>query len=151
MKTIKERFESQFETVPESGCWIWTSYNRRDNYGNFKIGNKTFLAHRVSYELYIGIIPHGMDVLHRCDIPSCVNPYHFFLGTQIDNVRDCWKKGRGFVPAVRGERQAHAKLKEKDIIKIRQDSRPQSQIAKDYGVSQSVIGDVKRLVTWKHI
>lgn len=47
-----------------------------------------------SYELYIGDIPQGYKVLHKCDNPLCVNPNHLFIGTQLDNIKDRDMKGR---------------------------------------------------------
>lgn len=41
-----------------------------------------------------GPIPEGMQVLHRCDVPYCVNPEHLFLGTDKENHRDKTAKGR---------------------------------------------------------
>ena len=98
--SLRERFERKFMPEPISGCWIWTgSLNKRHNgYGQIRIGDgKPLLAHRASYELHIGTIPDGMCVLHKCDVPCCVNPNHLFLGTHADNMRDCHSKGRAFM------------------------------------------------------
>lgn len=51
-------------------------------------------SHRLAYEAWVGPIPDGMHVLHRCDNPPCINPAHLFLGTDAENVRDRDGKGR---------------------------------------------------------
>jgi hypothetical protein len=96
---VKDRFESKYEPVTESGCWIWTASSHARGYGLFYTGRgrtkaKMELAHRVSYELYNGVNPEGYEVCHKCDIPSCVNPDHLFLGSHTDNMRDMIQKGR---------------------------------------------------------
>lgn len=89
-----ERIELKSIPIPESGCWIWTEYCNNHGYGRFRVDGKKTLAHRASYEAFIGPIPEGMLVCHKCDTPACVNPSHLFLGTDKDNVRDCINKGR---------------------------------------------------------
>lgn len=80
-------------------CWIWTG-RRQDNgkprqdYGRFDIENGCVMAHKISYEHFVGPVPNHLKVLHRCDNPPCVNPSHLWLGTQKDNMRDCVAKGR---------------------------------------------------------
>lgn len=90
--TLPERFWSKVEKA--EGCWLWTAYRDDDGYGSIRVGRKAELAHRVAWWLTNGPIPPGLHVLHRCDRPECVNPDHLFLGTQLDNVVDMYRKGR---------------------------------------------------------
>lgn len=92
------RFHRKYEIVTESGCWLWTGALNKCGYGVFRSDSNIY-AHRYSYELYNGQIPttgapHDTCILHVCDVPSCVNPGHLFLGSQNDNVKDCINKGR---------------------------------------------------------
>lgn len=85
-------------------------------------------------------------MLHTCDVPSCVNPDHLFLGTQLANMRDMIAKGRKV--ASPGERNGAAKLTAAQVQAIRQDPRSQSTIAKDYKVCQQQISHIKRGAHW---
>ena len=92
---LSERFWAQVCPEPMSGCWLWSGAPLQNTgYGRIRVGQISKRAHRVSYELNIGVIPQGLSVLHRCDVPSCVNPRHLFLGTLLDNNRDRDAKGR---------------------------------------------------------
>ena len=90
----RDWFFNQCVPIPFCGCWIWGRYTYDNGYGAVSENYRTVLAHRKSWILWHGAIPPGMRVLHRCDIPSCVNPLHLFLGTQRDNIQDCMAKGR---------------------------------------------------------
>lgn len=77
------------------GCWLWAGSKRSEmGYGSFVVRGRSFAAHRVSWELTHGPIPPGLKVLHKCDVPACVNPDHLFLGTDKDNHQDKAAKGR---------------------------------------------------------
>ena len=89
----------------------------------------------------------GVRVLHRCDVPACVNPDHLFLGTQADNMADMFAKGRGkhVVPRDnRGARNPMAKLSDATVAEIRSLIRTASQreIAGRYGLHQSQVSRI---------
>lgn len=121
------------------------------NYGQIRINDKMGLAHRVSYELFIGEIPENMYVCHTCDIRYCVNPAHLFIGTHNDNMQDMVKKGRG----AKGEKVGVSVYNEETIKKIshllKTTKKSQDQIAKETGISQSTISNIKLGRTWRHI
>jgi len=78
----------------ENGCVEWTGARFATGYGVFRFRGKNARAHRVAWTLANGEIPQGIDVLHKCDNPCCVNPDHLFLGTDKDNHQDKARKGR---------------------------------------------------------
>jgi len=79
MKNINEPFKSRFESAYQkdatSHCWNWTR-PLDSGYGRFWFEGKTKLAHRISYEIYVGPIPTGLQIDHLCRNRSCVNPMH---------------------------------------------------------------------------
>ena len=94
LKTTKERLLEKCVPEPNTGCWLWTEYCNEWGYGRLRVNGKKMLAHRASWETFIGPIPDGLRVCHHCDTESCINPDHLFTGTDKDNVHDCIKKGR---------------------------------------------------------
>ena len=90
---------------PKGECWLWTGCLNRGGYGRLRVlGQGEVRAHQFSFvdsgrELPKGSHKHDFCVLHSCDVRRCVNPDHLFLGTQLDNIADRDRKGRGRKPA----------------------------------------------------
>ena len=147
--TPLQRFADKFIIEPYSGCWLWTSTTYRNGYGMFFINGKLVGAHRASWMLYRGEIPLGVNVLHRCDTPSCVNPDHLFIGSRSDNIQDSITKGR--FHAAKGENSGRAKLTEDDVIKIRESKKTQRSVAKEFGISPTHVWYLRNGHYWRHI
>lgn len=74
----------------DNGCWVWTGCINR-GYGQIKVGGrrgKTLWVHRVSYACFVGVVPEGMSVNHRCHNTRCINPRHLELMTPEENAED---------------------------------------------------------------
>ena len=147
MKTLQERFEDKVIPDPNSGCWLWTASITSAGHGQFSLNGATVGAHRASYEFHIGQIPEGMWVLHKCDVPSCVNPDHLFLGTHQDNMDDMNVKGR----STHGTKHWAVKLTEGKVLEIRDDRRSCRVIARDYGISHSLVNKIKNYELWTRL
>lgn len=138
-------------------CWFWMQNKIPRGYGLVGFGSHNMYAHRLAFELHYGINPEGKLVCHTCDNPSCVNPAHLFLGTQVDNIRDCVRKGRHFSPDVRffGERNPMSKLKASDVLEIRaryaSGNATHKSLSEEYGVSPSMVTNIVTRKAWKHL
>lgn len=146
-----ERFYKKYE-INDSGCWIWTGGTRPNNKGvkyprHWNDDKKSVGAHRFSYSVFIGEIPKGMYVCHKCDVPLCVNPDHLFIGTHEENMKDMTEKGRSF-KGCGDQKKGLSKLTNSQANEILALKMPQSKIAKIYNVSQTTISRIKRGVSY---
>lgn len=150
---VDERF---WRKVNKAGaCWLWTGALFGKGYGAVarrKLQHKNFLAHRYAWMLTHGPIPDGLLVLHKCDVPACVNPAHLMLGTHKDNFDDMIAKRRG--NWARGEKQRSAKLTDAEVIKLRQlvaDGMTQKEAARIYNIRPHTVSVIISRKTWRHV
>lgn len=143
-------------SIDARGCWNMPGGTLGDGYAALWDGSRQTLAHRTSHEVFIGPIPDGLNVLHRCDNRRCANPEHFFTGTQGQNMADMVAKGR----SLRGDRNplrqhperaarrhgianAAAKLLPGQVEAIRRATGVQYDIAAAFGINQSQVSRIK--------
>lgn len=143
--TPQERLERKVQVMP-NGCWEWQGNTDNHGYGEIRgLGQRR--AHRLSWVIHRGPIPEGMDLLHHCDNPPCVNPEHLFPGTQGDNNRDRSLKGR----SARGERSPHAKITEAQAVEVLLSDKPSKILAAELGVHVTQINKIRRGAKWAHL
>lgn len=151
-KTLRDRFWEKvnlFHGITDEDCWEWTAAKSTRGYGRFGVGGKNRFAHRICFQMYRpGDFDGTLHCCHHCDNPACVNPWHLFMGTDADNNRDMIKKGRYVFAQVKGEKHPRSKLKVVDIHAIRKLKRPQSEIAKRFGISQANVSLIKTGKIW---
>lgn len=111
MKKYKERFVDR----REDGCWWWLGQKDKAGYGYLRPNRKRTAAHRYFYTLYNADIPEGLDVLHSCDNPSCVNPEHLRVGTHSENMLEAYRKGRKTQSGVNNGNYRHGR-RTKDVM-----------------------------------
>jgi adenine-specific DNA methylase len=93
LKPIIERIEAKSIPEPNSGCWLWVAKVSRDGYGRLgvRVAGRAHtvpkLAHRLSYEAFVGPIPEGLELDHLCRVRCCVNPRHLEPVSRAENVR----------------------------------------------------------------
>lgn len=140
-----------------NGCWNWTG-STRNGYGRLVIGSRTLgsrksvSAHRLSHEVFIGPIPEGLEVCHRCDNRRCVNPDHLFAGTKQDNMDDRDAKGRNNPP--KGEACRASRLTETDVIsmrRLRASGWSYKALADRFDVSKKTAIQACKCQSWKHV
>ena len=143
-----ERLTAKIRTT-DNGCWQWTGSTSRLGYGNFWVEGKCEKAHRAAYMHWVGPIPDGMIVRHKCDNRGCVNPEHLLIGTQQDNMNDM--KARGRSRKNRGEDSPNVKLNASDVYAIRSHGGMLKDISKQYGISIAQAHRIRTRTSWSHL
>jgi hypothetical protein len=151
--SLRQRMKKRVKRKGPDQCWPWIGNDVAPfGHGLISVCNSKTSAARAAYALRYGLIPDGLVVCHKCDNPSCCNPRHLFLGTQRENIQDMWRKGRGrLAPRRLGTNHHAAKLTEADVRAIRDDPRSTRAIAKDYGINQRGVCDIKSGKAWKSV
>lgn len=152
---VEERFWAKVKkSSEENGCWEWIGARHTFGYGKFQLTTKTQVAaYRFAYERYVEAIPEGFFVCHRCDNPPCVRPDHLFVGTQSDNIKDAYTKGRIYAMNGPGEKNRGSKLSDSQVLFIRENQGkiPGIQLARIFHVHHGTIYSIWHRRSWIHL
>ena len=138
---------------PELGpCWQWTAgVFKSGGYGLFGINGEMRRCHRVSWIISHGSIQDGVQILHKCDNPRCVNPAHLFAGTPNDNMQDMIVKGRSV--HAKGDHHPCAQLTLRSACEIKTLAQrgwaTKAMLARMYAQSRTNIGRIVNGRLWK--
>jgi hypothetical protein len=142
--SLTERLLSK-RFISDTGCWEWTGYIMPNGYGQIGLGQSVFLVHRASYSVFVGDIPEGLYVCHKCDNRKCFNPDHLFAATHNENMADMINKGRQ--RSLSGVESPNAKLTTEQIQEIRDRYIPYvttAELANEFGITKQYVGQLAR-------
>ena len=142
--TLAERLAFYSIPEPNSGCWLWTGHVSGNGYGKIRCKNVNYATHRAAYECACGPVPEGLFVCHRCDVRSCVNPAHLFLGTHEDNMADRNTKGRH----AHGASHPASLIDVPTAVSIFFALGEQRAIARQFGTNQATVWQIKNRKHW---
>lgn len=137
-------------------CWLWKGHIvKKSGYGLACFQGKHPLAHRASYEIFVGPIPDGLHILHALHCPHrhCINPRHLYAGTNAQNIADKIALDR----TPHGSSHCHARLTESDVLQILKlyhaagSQHNRYTLSKLFGVSDGTIRPILQRKTWKHV
>ena len=138
-------------TEPEGGCLIAKLSHDKDSYVKVNWRKRTWLAHRLVAQHYLGPCPEGQEVLHMCGrgMQGCVTASHMRYGTHKENVRHTIQAGKSRSNA--GEGNGNAKLTWADVEELRRLSRDgwkPRHLCQRYGITRSHVCSIVNNKSW---
>lgn len=162
----KRRFWAKVCISDHTTCWEWIAHRNKKGYGDFRIGNKKYVAHRVAYIMQKEELAPNALVLHHCDNPACVRASHMFVGSNDDNIKDKMRKNRqsrtGNGGKTRGqthlscsgEKHPNSKLSTQIVQEIRRLALrgiTKRKIGERFGLAHQYVSDICNRKVWKHV
>lgn len=155
---VYARFRAKWVLDPVTGCWVWLagttgkSKTSKGGYAHFTVKGKFTYGHRYAYEVFVGPIPKGMDLDHKCRNRACVNPDHLEPVSRKENAR---RGLTGHGRHLRGEQAGGSKLTAAQVRAIRKayasGEFTQKELGLKYSVMHTTISDITRGKTWTHL
>ncbi len=124
VKSDQEFIDTISMTTVENhmGCWLWQG-RTQTGYGKVQFNTDEIkgprCVHRESYRIFIGEIPEGLLIRHRCHNRLCCNPLHLEPGTDRENWQDAIVDGNTRLLEQAGSQNIQSKLSESLVYEVR--------------------------------
>jgi hypothetical protein len=101
--SLEQRILSRIDRRGADDCWLWTDRITEAGYATYGVPGTTAFVHRWMYQRFVGPIPDGAELDHRCHSDDkrcpggpcvhrrCVNPQHLEAVSHRTNML----RGRG--------------------------------------------------------
>lgn len=105
-----------FYTDKSGDCWLWKGNLSARGYGRLSIAGKTWMAHKLAYQLATEIPLTSTTVLHhKCANKACVRPDHLEPITQSENVGEMLAR-KTFEKTIRRQEERIAELEAENAM-----------------------------------
>lgn len=127
-------------------CLLWPFGKLSNGYGSLMHNGHRRTAHSLMCELAHGPAPDGTEAAHNCGVRACCNPNHLRWATGLENAADRLAHGTD----ARGEKAWQARLTKDQVRRIVAllDTKTDTEIANELGVSASAVGSIAHGCSW---
>lgn len=141
------RVLSRFFKTPRPMAFVWS----KKGYPNVKLcsprGQDHWIVPRLVLTVFVGPCPEGKEAAHEDSNTANSRLDNLTWKTPVENAADKLRVGTLLV----GSRHQNAKLTEAQVAAIRATHAPGTAVAAKYGVSQSLISQLRNGKGWSHV
>jgi hypothetical protein len=100
--SAKERLKNMTDIDKDTGCIVWRGAVDTRGYGRLADDMGWYdMAHRLAYKIYVGEIPKGLVIHHKCHNTRCVNPDHLEPKTHYQNIIEEGKSNASYINSIK--------------------------------------------------
>lgn len=143
--SLRRRLLDKIVFFENSSCWFFNGAKHHGGYGKTSSLGRFLFAHRASYEVFKGKIPHGLTIDHLCKNKLCINPEHLEAVPLTVNVM------RGNGPPSKNLKKSTCRFGHTFSIKKTKSKKGYQRFCKECASTQNHILYLKKKVKVRHL